>query len=191
MKGISLFCGVVVAASMALGATAVYPILSVLFGSFDALRLVMAGGVVIYLWVLTALAPRRSGRIVCAVAFPVIQIALLMVPMQLILFCFASVAVLWLGRVLLLGRRLLDGIVDASLLGIAVVAAEWSLFATHSLGLVTWTFFLVLAARPLIRVPEAVLKVQGTPERRAAFEGAAFEEANRAAEQALTRLARG
>lgn len=190
MKEMSFLSGLLIALGMSVLVKLSYPVLAILVGGAAAAQLTIAGCVVSYLWILTAFSPRKSGRLVCALVIPAIECGLLLVPMQPLAFMLISLAVLWVGRISLLARGALDALVDGSLVAVAAVSMGWAVVAKGSLGLLTWSFFLVLAARPLIRLPEAQ---RGDSELRHGDHSESdspFYQAHAAAERALARLIR-
>lgn len=190
MKEMSFLSGLLVALGMSLLVKLLYPVLALLAGGAAAAQLTIAGVVICYLWILTAFSPKKSGRLVCALVIPAIECGLLLVPMQPLTFMFVSLALLWIGRISLVARGALDALVDGSLVAVAAVSMGWAVVATGSLGLLTWSFFLVLAARPLIRIPGTKLREFQLHQNAHSELDRAFYQAHSVAERALARVIR-
>lgn len=186
MKEISFLSGLVIALGMSLLVKVAYPLMALLCGGVSATHLTIAGCVTAYLWALTALSPRRSGRLISVLVVPALECALLLLSLEPFLFLLVSLVLLWIGRVALTARGPLDAFLEGFLVVVAVVFMGWAALTTGSLGLLTWCFFLVLAARPLLRIPrlQEVAVARGV----GCDSSSRFERSHAVAEKALARL---
>ena len=188
MKEMTFLSGLLVALGMSILVKLGYPVVSLLLGSVAATQVVMAGCLAAYLWAVAALCPKRSGRLVCTILLPAVECGLLLIPMPSVVLLCASLVLLWIGRITLMARGALDAAFDGFLVCVAAGCMAWTLIVTGSPALLTWSFFLVLAARPLMRI----LALEGERKSPRIGETAAretcFEKSHVMAQRALARL---
>ncbi len=190
MKEISFLSGLLIALGMSLAVKLLCPLVALFCGGAAAVQFTIAACVVSYLWILTALSPRKSGRLVCAVSLPVVECGLLLVPLQPLSFLLLSVVLVWVGRSVLLARGTLDVLVEGSLVAVAAMSMALAFMATGGLGLLTWSFFLVLAGRPMIQTSRRQTTGAGHDPSSRSDSVSSFEDSHAAAQRALARLAR-
>jgi hypothetical protein len=132
------------------------------------------------------LARIRSGRILAAVIWLTAAIAAWLSPLSLAAYGAAHVGLLWLIRASCTYSSLLSAVADLGLSLLGVVLAAWAWVRTGSPFLAGWCFFLTLAMHAWIPDSVAARNRQspGADDARDRF-----EEAHRAAQAALARLA--
>jgi hypothetical protein len=117
---------------------------------------------------------------------PAVEWALVLLSLEPFVFLLISLVLLWIGRVALTARGTLDGLVEGILVLVGFVCMGWAVLATGSFTLLTWCFFLVLAARPFVRIAplQEVALVRGV----GCDSSSRFERSHAVAEKALARL---
>lgn len=150
-----------------------------LLGSALTLRLTLLGAATVYLAILLAQSPRRSGRLLAACSWLVLCAALLVFNPSLSAWLLLPTVCIWLLRSLLSYRSPIPALVDASLGAFALAAAVVSAGHSQSLFLSLWCYFLVQALHVF---------VPGTATPRQDQITDPFDAAARHAEAALRRL---
>lgn len=174
--------GVALALAVA-GGVAFALLVPLLAGAFVLKGVVAAAGLG-YLLFLCVCARVRNGRVVALAAWALATAATWALAPSLLLHLAAQAGVLWLLRVLLLGRGFVAALADLGLVALGLVAAGWALERTGSVGAAIWSFFLAVALAAFVpsRVPRrAARDADDAPDR--------FQQAHRAAEAALRALA--
>lgn len=172
--------------ALSLAAAAVYQVTRGLFGNADAFRLVLLGCAAGYgLWTLRV-ADAKVGRLVAAVAFTALAMALIIWNPNPWAWIGSLLAFNWLLRCLYRHDSLLASVTDAGLSMIALSIGIASLQHTHSLWIGLWCFFLTQALHHVIP--------KGWGARSARNESSnvisnPFDQAFRASEAAFSRLA--
>jgi len=150
MKQMTVMYGIALALVFAIVAPVMATVLGVVLNPWIAQRLVIAIGVTVYAVLLVQRSPRRSGRIFAIALIAVLTVILLALEPGSATFLFGTAALVWVGRSLLLARGLLHAVAEGALVGAAYIASCSAAFATNSLTLAVWSFFLVLAAGPFV-----------------------------------------
>lgn len=189
MKAISVISGVGIAFCLAIATIVAQPLLGAVLGTYLTIRIIVLCCVVAYLAAVAAFSPRRSGRIFATALVVVAQHALFFCSLSSERYIVASIAVILAGRVLLLARGFVDLVVEVALVAVAAGCAGWAVICGHSLALGIWTFFLLLSARSLIGGIRPVANAANRLWAGHSDQGGRFENAFRAAEGALARIA--
>lgn len=181
MKRPGFLEGVVVALIASVFGAAVLTVPALLFGSgLD--RLVIAAIGLAYVLYLLVRSGERIGRVTVVTLWLLVAAASWWLAPPLPIFVVVHVGMVWLVRSLYFHASALSAVADLGLNGLAVAAAIWAGFHTHSLWLGLWCFFLVqalfVAIPPHWRRPK---HAQATADDR-------FEAAHRAAESALRKF---
>jgi len=179
MKTLSFWRGVLLAALISVVCAVVHLVLSKAMGGSSSLRLCVLGAALIYVWALLALTPKRSGRLLAAVFWLVLAMALIAFNPPLLVWLLLQTGFIWLLRALQSYDSLIPAISDALLSGFALAAAIATALHTHSLFLALWSFFLVQALVAFIPVRANSAAAPGESD---------FETSYRNAQIALRRL---
>ena len=126
------------------GGVAFALLVPLLAGAFVLKGVVAAAGLG-YLLFLCVCARVRNGRVVALAAWALATAATWALAPSLLLHLAAQACVLWLIRVLLLGRGFVAALADLGLVALGLVAAGWALERTGSVGAAIWSFFLAVA----------------------------------------------
>lgn len=172
--------------AISLAAAAMLHLLRPLFGSADALRLILLGTAAAYsMWLLHA-AQARVGRMVAALGLGALSLGLLLWNPGIWTWIVGLLGYLWLLRCLYRHDSLLAAAVDGGLVLLALAVALASLEHTRSLWLTLWCYFLTQSLHHAI---PSGWGARPAPGERASADNTSFDQAYRASEAAFSRLA--
>ena len=185
MKRPSFFHGVIVAAILAVFASAVVATLTPFVGFGSVIRLVIPALTLAYLLFLFSRSKERVGRVTTLSLWSALAAVSWWVAPPLPLYLLIHVAAVWLVRSLYFYSGVMPALMDLGLNALSISATVWAITRSGSVFLATWCFFLVQAL--FVAIPPAV-RGKTKPERNTAVETENFERARRHADQALRQL---
>lgn len=178
----SLWQGIVVALSFALGAGALFAALTVYVTPVAALRLLtiaLGGSYVVYLLAHAS----KPGRIAIAALWAIgTAVSAWLVESLPVLVCVQMLSI-WVVRCLCFHTTVIAMLADLGLSALALGGAVWAAASTASVALAVWCLFLVQAL--FVALP------RGTPDAPSAASDDCFERARRSARAALHRIETG
>ena len=174
--------GVGIALALAVGGGVAFALLAPLFAGTFLLKAVAAAAGLGYLLFLVARGRVRTGRVVTLAAWALATVAAWAFA-PLTLYLAAQAGMLWLLRVLLLGRGFVAALADLGLVALGLAASGWALARTGSVGVALWSFFLVVALAAFVPA-----RVTRRASREARTDPDRFQQAHHAAEAALRAL---
>ena len=161
--------------------------LMLIFPAGTALRILIALCALAYLLYRLGMAGEKTGRITAIVLWGVATAAVSWLGLPLGAYLATQAAMLWLVRSLYGYSSLVAAGEDLALTALGLAFAVWAVVRTDSLFLATWCFFLIEALH--VFIPASGYRQSGVDAPAAATDDA-FANAHRAAQAALTRLAR-
>jgi len=180
MKSLSFWRAVLLAILISVVSAVCHSLLSKLIGTSTSLRLCVLGAALIYVWAMLAHGPKRSGRVLAALAWLGLALALLAFNPPLLVWLLLQTGFIWLLRALQSYDSLIPAGADALLSVFALAAGIATAQHTHSLFLALWSFFLVQALIAFVPVRTSSVAVNAANND--------FEASLRNAEAALRRL---
>lgn len=178
----TFFEGVAIAAVLAVAGTSGWHLGSLLLPRRILPDLLLTGIATLYALYLLYRSPLRAGRLTALASWLALSLGLVLWPVPLPLQAVAYGGALWLLRTACHHPSLLGLVADLALQALSAGAAVWAIRESGSLFLAMWSYFLVQAL--FAAIPRA------TPRGRTeALAQHPFDRAERAAEQALRRIA--
>lgn len=183
MKRPTFFHGVIVAALLAIAASAVVAAFVPVLGTVTVARILIPGLAFAYLYYLLSQSGERTGRVTTLVLWSVMTLLTWWFVPSFALYLLIHTGAIWLVRSLYFYTGVFPALVDLALNGLCVVIALGTLARTGSVFLATWSFFLVQAL--FIAIPRTMLRRSVA---RPSAADDAFEGSRRQAEAALRQL---
>ena len=185
MKRPTFFHGVIVAAVLALFASAVIATLTPFVGLGSVIRLVIPALGLAYLLYLLRASRERVGRVTTLTLWSALAAVTWWISPPLVFYVLIHVGAVWLVRSLYFYSGVLPALLDLGLNALSVCAAIWALRRSESAFLATWCFFLVQAL--YVAIPSRIGK-KPRPEVARVINNEGFERARRQADAALKQL---
>ena len=183
----SFYEGVGVALGASLAGGLLFTVLNSLFMGGWVLRGLIAALALLYLLYLLSRSRERVGRVTVLALWSVASLVIALLELSLPLYLLAHLGMLWLVRSLYHHASLIAAFADLALMLTGLATAVWAWLVTGTLGISLWCFFLLQAL--FVFIPARLQRRSASPvDAHPACDP--FQRAHRAAESALSRLAR-
>ena len=144
-KSLTFMEGVIIALIASFVGSIGYFTLSTLFSEGFAIRLLVSGLSLAYIFYLLSRSKERVGRLSTVLLWSIITVALWLSASSIMLFVLSNIFMTWLIRSLYFYSSLLSSAVDLFLNGFSLAAGVWAFVHTDSIFLGIWCLFLIQA----------------------------------------------